>query len=96
MFTKLGQKFKSHINYRDSKLTRILQKSLESNSQIAVICTINQNSQNYHESQVTLNFGIKAKQIRTNAQVNEIVQECPEQIATKIADMTLEIENLKD
>ena len=61
VFTKLGQKFKSHINYRDSKLTRILQKSLESNSQIAVICTINQNSQNYHESQVTLNFGIKAK-----------------------------------
>lgn len=50
VFTKLGQKFKSHINYRDSKLTRILQKSLESNSQIAVICTINQNSQNYHES----------------------------------------------
>ena len=45
---------------------------------------------------MTLNFGQKAKQIRTNAYVNEIVQESPEQIASKINEMTLQIDELKD
>jgi hypothetical protein len=45
---------------------------------------------------VTLNFGLKAKQIRTNAHVNEIVQESPERIATKISEMTTQIEELTD
>ena len=38
---KLGQKSK-YTNFRDSKLTRILQKSLQGKSQTAIICTINQ------------------------------------------------------
>lgn len=33
-------KTKSHINFRDSKLTRILQTSLGGNSLTAIICTI--------------------------------------------------------
>ena len=40
--SKQGNKGKDkHINFRDSKLTRILQYSLSGNSKTSVICTIN-------------------------------------------------------
>jgi centromeric protein E len=43
-----------YINYRDSKLTRILQKALEGNSQTAIICTISQQPSNLKCSKETL------------------------------------------
>lgn len=53
-----------YINYRDSKLTRILQKALEGNSQTAIICTIAQQPSNLKCSRETLQFGLKARQIK--------------------------------
>eukprot|EP00347_Sterkiella_histriomuscorum_P011965 403370418 len=64
-----------YINYRDSKLTRILQQFLSGNSQTSIICTISQLFDNYSESKETLNFGAKAKNIKTSVTVNEIVQD---------------------
>lgn len=40
VISKLGENQDQHINYRDSKLTRILQPSLGGNSMTAIICTI--------------------------------------------------------
>ena len=56
------------INFRDSKLTRLLQPSLCGNSKTAVICTIN--PINYQESINTLKFGMNAGSIRNYIKVN--------------------------
>lgn len=63
---------KSFINYRDSKLTRILQSSLGGNSQTAIICTMTQTYQNHQETVNTLLFGQKAKNVKTTVNVNEV------------------------
>lgn len=39
---------------------------------------------NISESRETLNFGAKAKNIKTIVNINEIVKESPEEIAQKI------------
>lgn len=60
------------INYRDSKLTRILQPALGGNSQTAIICTMTQTISNYQETVNTLQFGQKAKNVKTTVNVNEV------------------------
>jgi hypothetical protein len=46
---------KSHVPYRDSKLTRLLQDSLGGNSKTSIIVTLRIESQNVEETiQVTL------------------------------------------
>lgn len=40
VINKLSENQEQYINYRDSKLTRILQPSLGGNSLTAVICTV--------------------------------------------------------
>ena len=52
------------INFRDSKLTRLLQNSLSGNSKTAVVCTINPSNYNYQESLNTLKFGMVAGAIK--------------------------------
>jgi centromeric protein E len=60
------------VNYRDSKLTRLLQNSLGGNSKTAIICTITDDSEHYAETMNTLHFGNKAKNIKTVVKVNEV------------------------
>ena len=67
-------KNKVFINYRDSKLTRILQPSLGGNSKTVIICTLSQLFFNYQESVKTLLFGQMAKNIKTTVNVNEIIK----------------------
>lgn len=62
-----------HINFRDSKLTRLLQTALGGNSKTAIICTISQQKINYAETVNTLLFGVKAKKIKNSAKVNVVV-----------------------
>ena len=69
------------VNYRDSKLTRLLQNSLGGNSKTSIICTITDDSEHYTETMNTLLFGNKAKNIKTVVKVNEIKnQNCKEMI----------------
>ena len=69
------------VNYRDSKLTRLLQNSLGGNSKTAIICTITDDSEHYTETMNTLHFGNKAKNIKTVIKVNEIKkQKCQQML----------------
>lgn len=60
------------VNYRDSKLTRLLQPALGGNSKTAIICTITDDVAHYSETMNTLHFGLKAKNVKTFVKVNEV------------------------
>jgi kinesin family member 5 len=60
----------SHIPYRDSKLTRILQESLGGNSRTTLIINCSPSSYNAEETISTLRFGTRAKAIKNKAKVN--------------------------
>uniref|UniRef100_A0A060T922 Kinesin-like protein n=1 Tax=Blastobotrys adeninivorans TaxID=409370 RepID=A0A060T922_BLAAD len=60
----------THVPYRDSKLTRILQESLGGNSRTSLIVNCSPSSLNDHETISTLRFGVRAKTIRNKAKVN--------------------------
>ena len=75
VINKLSQNNKSFVNYRDSKLTRLLQTSLGGNSKTTIICTMVDDNSHYSETLNTLHFGIKAKNIKTIVKVNEIIND---------------------
>lgn len=60
----------SHIPYRDSKLTRILQESLGGNSRTTLIINCSPSSYNDAETLSTLKFGMRAKAIKNKAKIN--------------------------
>lgn len=59
----------THIPYRDSKLTRILQQSLGGNAMSAIICTVTPAA--HDETYNTLQFGQRANTIKNKPIVNE-------------------------
>jgi kinesin family protein 5 len=61
----------SHIPYRDSKLTRVLQESLGGNSRTTLIINCSPSPYNEAETLGTLRFGQRAKKIKNNAKVNQ-------------------------
>ncbi|KAM6313339.1 centromere-associated protein E [Aegotheles albertisi] len=61
------------INYRDSKLTRILQNSLGGNAKTVIICTITPVS--FDETLSTLQFANIAKRMKNTPKVNEVLDE---------------------
>jgi len=89
---RLSSSKEKFINYRDSKLTRMLQPALGGNSKTAIICTISQTRINYQETINTMLFGVKAKKIKNNAKVNEIVPDNHKRLQLALK----EIQNLKE
>ncbi len=63
VISKLSKGSSSHIPYRDSKLTRILQPSLSGSSLISILCTIHLSSYTFSETVNTLRFASRAKNI---------------------------------
>lgn len=61
----------THVPYRDSKLTRVLQESLGGNARTALIINVSPSSYNTAETLSTLRFGNRAKAIKNKAVVNE-------------------------
>jgi kinesin family protein 5 len=61
----------THVPYRDSKLTRVLQDSLGGNSKTSLIITCSPASYNEPETLSTLRFGIRAKAIKNKPKVNK-------------------------
>ncbi|XP_043919377.1 centromere-associated protein E [Protopterus annectens] len=61
------------VNYRDSKLTRILQNSLGGNAKTVIICTVTPVS--YDETLSTLQFASTAKYMKNTPHVNEVLDD---------------------
>ncbi|XP_051144731.1 kinesin-like protein KIN-7E [Andrographis paniculata] len=72
---KLSKGRQGHINYRDSKLTRILQPALGGNARTAIICTLSPARSHVEQSRNTLLFATCAKEVSTNAQVNVVMSD---------------------
>lgn len=61
----------THVPYRDSKLTRILQDSLGGNAKTVLIIAVSPSSYNASETISTLRFGTRAKSIENKVTVNQ-------------------------
>ncbi|KAL4236814.1 hypothetical protein ACF0H5_005201 [Mactra antiquata] len=68
-----GDLNQQHVSFRDSKLTRILQNALGGNSRTAIICTIT--PAHIDESDSTLKFASRAKNITNKPTVNEVMSD---------------------
>ncbi|XP_071786480.1 kinesin-II 85 kDa subunit-like [Asterias amurensis] len=61
----------THIPYRNSKLTRLLQDSLGGNAKTVMCANIGPAEYNYDETISTLRYANRAKNIKNNAKINE-------------------------
>lgn len=61
----------------------------------SIICTMSQVFNNYQESKETLNFGSKAKQVKTVVNVNEIIRDSPDEVAQRMQRLQRENEDLR-
>lgn len=60
----------SHVPYRDSKLTRLLQSSLGGNAKTALLVCVSASSLQCEETVSSLRFGIRAKRVKNAAKIN--------------------------
>ncbi|KAJ0403080.1 hypothetical protein P43SY_009147 [Pythium insidiosum] len=81
---------RTHIPYRDSKLTRLLQDSLGGNTRTIVIATISPDTAAIDETMSTLQFAERAKKVAVRVRVNEMVDD-----AVLLAQARREIARLK-
>ncbi|XP_045925548.1 kinesin-like protein KIF19 [Micropterus dolomieu] len=85
-----------YVNYRDSKLTRLLKDSLGGNSRTVMIAHISPASMAFEESRNTLAYADRAKSIRTRVKKNLInVSYHIAQYTNIISDLRCEIQRLK-
>ncbi|KAI9145064.1 P-loop containing nucleoside triphosphate hydrolase protein [Paraphysoderma sedebokerense] len=80
----------SHIPYRDSKLTRLLQDSLGGNAKTLMIATMSPASYNYEETLSTLRYANRAKNIKNKPKINEDPKD------TMLREYQEEIKRLKE
>nr|XP_016476095.1 PREDICTED: kinesin-like protein KIF3A isoform X3 [Nicotiana tabacum] len=72
---KLSEGSASHVPYRDSKLTRLLQSSLSGHGHVSLVCTVTPASSNMEETHNTLKFASRAKRVEIYASRNKIIDE---------------------
>ena len=77
----------THVPYRESKLTRVLQESLGGNSKTCLIITCSPSIYNESESLSTLRFGERAKKIKNKPKINKEVT---------VAELQRLVEQLKE
>ncbi|EGR34442.1 kinesin heavy chain, putative [Ichthyophthirius multifiliis] len=83
----------THVPYRNSKLTRILQESIGGNSRTTLIITCSPSSFNEAETLSTLRFGIRAKAINNKPKINREITVAELQMI--LAKTELELEDKK-
>ncbi|THU69110.1 hypothetical protein C4D60_Mb08t10970 [Musa balbisiana] len=94
---KLSEGKASHIPYRDSKLTRLLQTSLSGHGHVSLICTVTPASGSMEETHNTLKFASRAKRVEIYASRNRIIDEKSliKKYQKEISSLKQELEHLK-
>uniref|UniRef100_A0A3Q3JFE6 Kinesin motor domain-containing protein n=1 Tax=Monopterus albus TaxID=43700 RepID=A0A3Q3JFE6_MONAL len=98
VISALGDRSKraSHVPYRDSKLTRLLQDSLGGNSQTVMIACISPSDRDFMETLNTLKYANRARNIKNKVIVNQ--DKASQQISalrTEIARLQMELMEYK-
>lgn len=98
VISALGDKAKrgSHVPYRDSKLTRLLQDSLGGNSRTLMIACVSPSDRDFMETLNTLKYANRARNIKNKVIVNQ--DKASKQIATlraEIQALTMELNEYK-
>ncbi|XP_029697252.1 kinesin-like protein KIF21A isoform X7 [Takifugu rubripes] len=98
VISALGDRSKraSHVPYRDSKLTRLLQDSLGGNSQTVMIACISPSDRDFMETLNTLKYANRARNIKNKVMVNQ--DKASQQISalrTEIARLQMELMEYK-
>lgn len=84
----------THVPYRNSKLTRLLQDSLGGNSSTAMIATISPNRLDHEESLYTLMYADRVRHIQNYVSVNVEKRSVIETFEQKISDLQKQLEVL--
>ena len=71
VISSLVESKSSHIPYRDSKLTRLLQDSLGGNTKTLMVANLGPADYNYDETISTLRYANRAKNIKNKPKINE-------------------------
>ncbi|XP_028775061.1 kinesin-like protein KIN-7E, chloroplastic, partial [Neltuma alba] len=97
VISKLTDGKATHIPYRDSKLTRLLQSSLSGHGQISLICTVTPASSSSEETHNTLKFASRSKHVEIKASQNKIIDEKSliKKYQKEIHDLKQELQQLK-
>lgn len=97
VISKLTDGKATHIPYRDSKLTRLLQSSLSGHGRISLICTVTPASSNTEETHNTLKFAHRSKHVEIKASQNKIMDEKSliKKYQKEISSLKQELQQLK-
>ncbi|KAI6657521.1 Kinesin-like protein KIF18A-like [Oopsacas minuta] len=88
---------KSHIPYRDSKLTRLLKDSLGGNCRTVMIANISPSGCSFEDTYNTLRYADRAKQIKVKTNRNVVNVQLPMHKYTSIIDdLRLQVKHLQE
>ncbi|ELU12163.1 hypothetical protein CAPTEDRAFT_123482, partial [Capitella teleta] len=91
VISALGDKLKkgSHVPYRDSKLTRLLQDSLGGNSRTVMIACVSPSDRDFMETLNTMKYANRARNIKNKVVVNQ------DKSSKMIAELRLQVQELQ-
>ncbi|CAN3373652.1 hypothetical protein DIURU_005457 [Diutina rugosa] len=105
VIAKLSANQGEHINYRDSKLTRLLQPSLSGSALVSILCTIHLGSSTpgvVSETHNSLRFAARAKAVEVQVQQQQrryssaVDAQVVEELRAQVEAQRREIEQLKE
>ncbi|XP_059631794.1 kinesin-like protein KIN-7E, chloroplastic [Cornus florida] len=97
VISKLTDVKSTHIPFRDSKLTRMLQSSLSGHGRVSLICTVTPASSNSEETHNTLKFAHRSKHVEIKTSQNKIMDEKSliKKYQKEISSLKQELQQLK-
>ncbi|KAG0417673.1 hypothetical protein HPB47_005436, partial [Ixodes persulcatus] len=93
----LGMRNPKYVNFRDSKLTRMLKEALSGNCKTVMVAHISPASAHYDESRNTLVYAERARNITNKVRINMVdVSHHVKQYQSIITELRQEIQKLQD